>query len=297
MAEQSIESRSAIATGRAKEGAAARALQPAAGATGGSAVWSLCYRELIRFLRQRNRIVGAIGQPVLFWVLFGAGLGPTFQLASASGDVSYREYFFPGTLALILLFTAIFSTISIIEDRREGFLQSVLVAPIARWTMVLGKVLGGTILAAGQGLLFLVLGLLVGLHFSPAGVVAAAAFSVLVAFALTSLGFVIAWRMDSTQGFHAIMSVFLLPMWLLSGAFFPAQSGWLSWIMWANPLTYGVVGMRRLLYLGTAADVAPDWMQSLPSLSISIAVTIAFAAVTFGLSCWIAGQRTTGDLL
>ena len=187
---------------------------------------------------------------MLFWVLFGAGLGPSFQLAGAGADVSYREYFFPGTLALILLFTAIFSTISIIEDRREGFLQSVLVAPIPRWTMVLGKVLGGTLLATGQGFLFLALGLTVGLHFSWAGVAAAALLSFVVAFALTSLGFVIAWRMDSTQGFHAIMSVFLLPMWLLSGAFFPTDSGWLSWVMWINPLTYGVAGMAPLAVLG-----------------------------------------------
>jgi ABC-2 type transport system permease protein len=268
-----------------------------AGAASGSAVWSLCYRELVRFLRQRNRIVGAVGQPILFWVLFGAGLGPSFQLADAGTDVSYREYFFPGTLALILLFTAIFSTISIIEDRREGFLQSVLVAPIPRWTMVMGKVLGGTLLAAGQGLLFLLLGLTVGLNFSPGGVAAAALLSLVVAFALTSLGFVIAWRMDSTQGFHAIMSVFLLPMWLLSGAFFPADAGWLSWIMWANPLTYGVAGLRRLLYLGTAAPAAPDWMHALPSLPVSLAMTGIFALGTFAAACWIAGQRTTGDLL
>lgn len=268
-----------------------------ASAASGSAVWSLCWRELIRFLRQRNRIVGAIGQPVLFWILFGAGLGPSFQMAGAGAEVSYREYFFPGTLALILLFTAIFSTISIIEDRREGFLQSVLVAPISRWTMVLGKILGGTVLAVGQGLLFLILGLTVGLHFSLTGTIAAGLFSVLVAFALTSLGFVIAWRMDSTQGFHAIMSVFLLPMWLLSGAFFPADSGWLRWIMIINPLTCGIAGLRRLLYLGESAPAAVAGMGSLPSLSVSLGVTVLFAAVTFGLACWIAGQRTTGDLL
>ena len=187
----------------------------------GAAVWSLCWRELIRFVRQRNRIVGAIGQPVLFWLLFGAGWGRRFRWPAA--DVSYREYFFPGTLALILLFTAIFSTISIIEDRREGFLQAVLVAPIPRWSMVLGKISGGTLLAGGQGLLFLLLGLTVGLKFSLVGRLAAAAFSFLVAFALVALGFVIAWRMDSTQGFHAIMSVFLLPMWLLSGAVFSGR--------------------------------------------------------------------------
>ena len=268
-----------------------------ASGTSGSATWSLCYRELVRFLRQRNRIVGAIGQPVLFWLLFGAGLGPSFQLTGDGADVSYREYFFPGTLALILLFTAIFSTISIIEDRREGFLQSVLVAPIPRWTMVLGKVLGGTLLAVGQGLLFLLLGLVLGLNFSVLGVVAAVLFSCAVAFALTSLGFVIAWRMDSTQGFHAIMSVFLLPMWLLSGAFFPADSGWLRWVMYVNPLTYGVAGLRRLLYLGESGHTAPEWMHALPSLPMSLVITMLFALVTFALACWMAGQRTTGDLL
>src|SRR5436190_12650855 len=99
-------------------------------------VGTLAQRELVRFFRQRNRVVGAIGQPILFWLLFGAGLGPSFRLpgtdATASGEgVSYREFFFPGTMSLILLFTAIFTTISIIEDRREGFLQSVLVAPIS----------------------------------------------------------------------------------------------------------------------------------------------------------------------
>jgi len=266
-------------------------------------VWSLCWRELIRFFRQRNRVVGAIGQPVLFWLLFGAGLGPTFQLGGASGAasaVTYREYFFPGTLVLILLFTAIFATISIIEDRREGFMQTVLVAPIPRWSMVLGKVLGGALIALAQGVLFLVLGWMTGLSMTLTGALAVAAFSFLVAFALTSLGFVIAWRMDSTQGFHAIMSVFLLPMWLLSGAFFPADSGILAWVMRLNPLTYGVAGVRRLLYwnlsdAGLAAQ--PQWLAVLPSLATCLAVTAAFALVTFGLSCWIAGTRTTGDLL
>ncbi|HEY4309896.1 MAG TPA: ABC transporter permease [Pirellulales bacterium] len=304
MAERGIESIStATATtpqpvsGEPRARATTEAPMTSSAGTSGSAVWSLCYRELVRFVRQRNRIVGAIGQPVLFWILFGAGLGPSFQMAGAGTDVSYREYFFPGTLALILLFTAIFSTISIIEDRREGFLQSVLVAPIPRWSMVLGKILGGTLLAAGQGLLFLILGLTVGLHFSLVGTIAAALFSLVVAFALTSLGFVIAWRMDSTQGFHAIMSVFLLPMWLLSGAFFPADSGWLRWIMYVNPLTYGVAAMRRLLYWGEAAPAALGWMNALPSLPVALTVTILFAVVTFAAACWIAGQRTTGDLL
>src|SRR5580698_5559851 len=132
------------------------------------AVGTLVSREWVRFVRQRNRVVGAIGQPIIFWLLFGAGLGPSFRMPGAAGDtVSYRAYFFPGSLVLILLFTAIFATISIIEDRREGFLQSVLVAPLPRWSMVLGKVLGGTLLALAQGLIFLLLGLTLGVKIGP----------------------------------------------------------------------------------------------------------------------------------
>ncbi len=262
---------------------------------------TLCSRELVRFVRQRNRVFGAIGQPVLFWVLFGAGLGPSFRLpGNGAAAVSYREYFFPGALVLILLFTAIFATISIIEDRREGFLQSVLVAPAPRWSLVLGKLLGGALIALVQGLVFLALGLTVGLKFSPASLLAITAFSFLIALALTGLGFVIAWRLDSTQGFHAIMSVFLMPMWLLSGAFFPADpqgsfgASVLAWIMRLNPLTYGVAGLRRLLYWNVDATSLPI---DLPSLPLCWTIMLIFAGVMFALSWQAAGKRTTGDLL
>ncbi len=255
---------------------------------------TLCRREWVRFVRQRNRVIGAIGQPVLFWILFGAGLGPSFRLAGdAAGDVSYREYFFPGTLALILLFTAIFTTISIIEDRREGFLQAVLVAPLPRWSLVLGKLAGGTLIAVAQAGLFVALGMTLGLHVSAVALLHLAAFAVATAFALTGLGFVLAWRMDSTQGFHAMMSVFLLPMWLLSGAFFPADSGVLAWISKIDPLTYGVAGLRRVLF----ADLPAAVPANLPSLPMCWAVTLAFAALMFALSCRVAGRRTSGDLL
>jgi len=268
------------------------------------AAGALCWREMVRFFRQRNRVVGAIGQPVIFWLLFGAGLGSSFRMpGDVSGSMSYREYFFPGTIALILLFTAIFATISIIEDRREGFLQSVLVAPIPRWSMVLGKLAGGTLIALVQGLLFLALALTIPLELSLLQVLALAVWMTLVALALTGLGFVLAWRMDSTQGFHAIMSVLLMPMWLLSGAFFPPpqldSASWmqaaLGWVMRANPLTYGVAGLRRLMYWGDA-DAAAQ-VGDAPSLGVCLAVTVAFAAVMFALSCRIARQRTQGDLL
>lgn len=258
-------------------------------------VWTLCQRELVRFVRQRNRVFGAIGQPIMFWILFGAGLGPSFRLPGAeTSDVSYAEYFFPGTVVLILLFTAIFTTISVIEDRKEGFLQSVLVAPIPRWSLVLGKLLGGTAIAMIQALLFLVLGLTIGLSPGLATWFVLVVFLSILGFALTSLGFLLAWRMDSTQGFHAVMSVLLFPMWLLSGAFFPADSGWLGWIVRLNPLTYGVAGVRRLLYFDLADAPLP---RGLPSMGLCWTITVAFALLAFVGAWHIAGRRTTGDLL
>jgi ABC-2 type transport system permease protein len=267
------------------------------------AVGTLVAREWVRFIRQRNRVIGAIGQPLIFWLLFGVGLGPSFRMPQAAGDsVSYQAYFFPGSLVLILLFTAIFATISIIEDRREGFLQSVLVAPIPRWSMVLGKILGGTLLALVQGLAFLLLGLVAGVRFGPVEAIEIVLLLFVVALGLTALGFVIAWRMDSTQGFHAIMSVFLMPMWLLSGAFFPApawngSAEWgqrlLAFVMALNPLTYGVAALRRLLYEGVPGAIGPDT----PSLPLAWGVSVGFAAVMLVLAWLMAGQRTTGDLL
>jgi ABC-type multidrug transport system permease subunit len=182
----------------------------------------------------------------------------------------------------------------VIEDRREGFLQSVLVAPMPRWAMVLGKLLGGTAIALAQGLLFLALGLTLDIHFSVLSLAVFALFAALVAFALTGLGFVLAWRMDSVQGFHAIMSVFLFPMWLLSGAFFPVPPGWLGWVMLCNPLTYAVAGLRRALYLSSPG--VADALH-LPSLATCFAVTLGFAAITLFASWKVAARRTAGDFL
>jgi len=261
------------------------------------AVWSLGYREWIRFIRQPNRVIGAIGQPVLFWVFFSEGLGPTFRLPDDAGaSVSFGEYFFPGALALILLFTAIFTTISIIEDRREGFLQSVLVAPMPRWAMVLGKLLGGSVIAMAQGLIFLMLGLTLGLKITLLSWLTVALFSAIIAVGLTALGFVIAWRMNSVQGFHAIMTLFLFPLWLLSGAFFPAPEGWLGWIMRCNPLTYAVAGLRRIIYSSEIEKYAAV-TQNLPSMAACWTVTLTFVALGAGASWIIAGRRTVGDML
>ena len=253
------------------------ASRPSAAARFQGAALSLAGRELKRFIRQRNRVFGALAQPVLFWALFGAGLSGSFRVGD-NGGVGYLEYFFPGTVVLILLFTAIFATISIIEDRNEGFLQAVLVAPVPRASVVAGKLLGTTVLAVGQGALVLLLAPLAGLEISVPEFALAVAFMTLVAFGLSGLGFSIAWKMDSTQGFHAVMTAFLMPMWFLSGAFFPADGipGWLGWIIRINPLTYGVAALRHVLYLDD-----PQATANLPSLAFSTTVVIAFMIAMF----------------
>ncbi len=262
---------------------------------------ALAWREIIRFVRQRNRIVGTLGTPLVFWLLFGTGLSSTFRMGAEGEGQNFLQYYFPGSLVLILLFAAIFSSISIIEDRREGFLQSVLVAPIPRWSMVLGKVLGGASIAWLQGLIFLLLALTLNIEASPLQVVALCGLLAIAAIGITALGFIIAWRMDSTQGFHAVMNLVLMPMWLLSGAFFPIPA-WrsgaglsdylLHGAMRVNPLTYAVAGARQLLYGGGSLE---NFWQ--PSLVTCWIVTAAFALIALAFATRVARQRTSGDLL
>jgi ABC-2 type transport system permease protein len=243
-------------------------------------VASLWWREVVRFYRQPSRVIGGLASPLLFWILIGSGLGSSFQYPAGGLAMNYLEYFFPGTLALILLFTAIFSTVSVIEDRREGFLQAILVSPISRTSVVLAKILGGTTLAAIQGYLFLLLAPLAGIQPTLAGVVLTVPLVLLVAFAMTGLGFIVAWPMESTQGFHSIMNLVLIPMWLLSGALFPIEgaSAPVRWIMRLNPMHYTIDGLRASLYWGSIES------SGFQSLAISILVTVIFGLVMFGLS-------------
>jgi ABC-2 type transport system permease protein len=244
-------------------------------------IWSLTQREIVRFLRQRSRVTGAFAQPIIFWVLFGVGLSGSFQMPGATnGGLSYQAYFIPGIAAMIVLFTAIFSSISVIQDRNEGFMQGVLAAPVPRSSLVLGKIMGGTLLAFVQTAAFIGLALLlqatglVSLDFSLSigQILGVTLLVLLMGLGLCGLGFFFAWRLDSVQGFHAIMSVLLFPMWLMSGAFFPSEgSGWLKWIIAVNPMTYGVAGLRRLMFPASSA--------ALPSLAVCFGVTLLFAVI------------------
>jgi ABC-2 type transport system permease protein len=251
------------------------------------AVGSLWWRELVRFYRQRSRVAGVILSPLVFWLVMGAGFGTSFRSGSAAGGQHYLEYFYPGALIMIVLFTSIFTMMSVIEDRKEGFLLSVLVAPISRSAIVLAKVLGGTTLSAIQGLIFLVFAPAVGVHFGLAQFGLIVLITVLVSFCLTSLGFAVAWKMESAQGFHAVVNLFLIPLWLVSGALFPmaGASGWIRLLMLINPLTYGVEALRATLFPATASPRFP--------LGSSIAVLAVFSAVVFAVAFLLANRRST----
>lgn len=240
---------------------------------------SLVQRELRRFYRQRSRIVGSLGTPVIFWVLLGTGLQAAFP---GGGQGSFVQYFYPANLVMTLLFASIFSTISIIEDRHEGFLQSVLVAPVSPGAVVGGKVLGGALIGTFQGILFLCLSPFAGFSMGITG----AAFALVSMFALsltmTALGFIFAWRLDSVQGFHSIMNLLLFPMWLMSGSFFPLFKAplWLKPIMYMNPLTYGVASLQQALH----------WDKGgIDTLSYPLGIAIT---LLFGIGFYLIAIRT-----
>jgi ABC-2 type transport system permease protein len=248
---------------------------------------SLWRREVVRFYRNMSRVIGVVASPLLFWVVIGAGFGNSFRNPATGSGTNYLQFFFPGALMMIVLFTSIFAMMSLIEDRNEGFLLSVLVAPVSRSVIVLGKVLGGTTLATLQGVLFLVLAPFLGIHFGVEQSVLIVLDIFLVSFSLTALGFIIAWPMDSTSGFHAIINLFLIPLWLLSGSLFPVASAapWMGFLMKLNPMTYGTDALRGLLFPGHSVQEF--------ALSTSFTVLVIFTIIMFTLAFVVANRRST----
>jgi ABC-2 type transport system permease protein len=216
---------------------------------------TLWQRELVRFWRQKSRVMGVVASPLVFWLLIGYG----------SNDLA--------------------RFITIIEDRREGFLLSMMVSPAPRTSLVLGKILGSATLAWIQGLIFLAFAPLAGVRIDLWELVPIAASIFLISFTLTGLGFVIAWRMESTAGFHAIMNLLLVPMWMVSGSLFPMATahGWVKAIMWVNPLTYSISLLNFTLHLPSAT----------PGPSTSLTVTAVFGLVLLLVSGAMAAQKAT----
>lgn len=252
------------------------------------AAWSLWHREIVRFLADRPRVFSSIGQPIVFWLLFAGALRGSFR----PGGLDYGEYFFPGTLAMVVLFTAIFATITVIEDRRDGFLQGVLVAPVPRAAIALGKIAGGATLAVLHALVFYALAPLAGVPVDLGSTALVFLVLLVLAFALTATGFTLAWLMDSTAGYHGVMMVGFMPMLLLSGAFFPADGAHplLAAVMAVNPLSYGVALLRFAFYGASSAATA-----GLPSPWLCVSVIVLFAVAAFAIGTAVVMRRTVRD--
>jgi ABC-2 type transport system permease protein len=212
-----------------------------------SAIYILWLRQLKRYLRSRSRIIGSLGQPLLFLVALGFGLGPVFQKA---GQGSYLQFLAPGIIAMSVLFTATFSGAETIWDKQFGFLKETLVAPVPRWQIMLGRTLGGATVATLQGVIVFLISLLAG--FRPASlslIFPALLITMLVALLFTALGTAIASLLDDMQGFQLIINFLVMPLFFLSGALFPLTGlpPALKIITAVNPLSYGVDGLRSTL--------------------------------------------------
>lgn len=256
--------------------------------TGLAAFASLLRREIVRFLRQPSRIVGAIGTAALLWIVLGSGFAGSFQMAAPGAEgVAYGAYLVPGMASMVVLFASIIAAISLIDDRHAGFLQSVLVSPAPAWAMVGAKVAGCAIIALAQGLLILLAAPLAGITLDPAGFLQAAAALACISVGVGGLGLTLAWWVDSVQGFHGVMNLVLMPMWLLSGAFFPVRSaaGWLGWLMRVNPLTWPTEALR--------ASLLPDAPAAAP-LGLVWLGALVFAVVGAALP-WLVVRRAAGQ--
>ncbi len=239
-------------------------------------------RDLVRFFRQPSRLVGALGQPVIFWIVIGSGMSGTFRYGGAGGTAGpgYMAYFYPGVVLMVVLFAAIFTTLSVIEDRHRGFLQAVLAGPGSRTALVLGKALGSASVALSQAALFLALAPAAGFSLAAIRWPLLVAALALVALALAGIGFAVAWAVDSPQGYHAIQMTLLVPLWVLSGAMFPvpADKPGLAALMRLNPISYGVSAVRRALAGPSAPGALPG------GAARDLLVCAGFAAAALALA-------------
>lgn len=255
-------------------------------------IYTIWLRECKSFLREPSRLVGMIGQPLMYLLIVGQGIASGLTLNQAS-DVNYLRFIYPGILAMSVLFTSMFSAVSIIWDREFGFLKEVLVAPVPRWAIAVGKVLGGSTVAMAQALILIALAPVAGVwpHSLVAGTVMVLQLLLLcflISFAMTSLGVAVAARMRSMQGFQMVMNFLVMPLYFLSGSMFPLQTAptWMQAIMYVNPLSYGVDALRNVVF--TVSGSAPeglirwDLVTDVSILAVLAAVLASVAAFRFG---------------
>ncbi len=245
-------------------------------------IYVICVREFIKFFREKSRLLGTLARPVLWLFVVGNGMN---SLIRPHVGFSYLQFIFPGMIGMTILFSSIFSSISIVWDREFGFMKEMLVAPISRLSIVVGKAISGTFISVAQAIIILVLTPLLGLHLTVAQFIEVVAVAVLVSFCITSLGILIAARLTSFDGFNIIMNFLVMPMLFLSGAMYPVTSmpPALRRLTQINPLTYGVDAFKHVLLRSGEPPLGPEFPLSL-DLFIVTAVSVimlTLAALSF----------------
>jgi ABC-2 type transport system permease protein len=260
------------------------------------ATWVIAYREMIRFIQQRSRLVSSFAMPLLFLVIFGAGFNRL--ITNLGQGVDFVQFMYPGIIAMTVLMTSIFSGLSVVWDREFGFLREVMVAPLSRSGIVLGKAFGGAGVALLQATVMLFIAPLAGVNLTPFAVVVFFPMVLIVSLSLSGLGILVASRMRSQQGFQLVMQVLIFPLMFLSGVFFPVNNVpvWLQAIAKANPVTYGVDAIRQVLLESTAIQgegvalgvtVFGHRMNAFEDLLI----VAAFGVLLLGLATWSFGRQ------
>jgi ABC-2 type transport system permease protein len=252
-------------------------------------VW---YRDLLRFRTDRGRLISSFAQPLLFLFVLGQGLGASIGRASFGGT-AYSTFLFPGVLATSVMFTAVFSAISIVWDRETGFLREMLVAPVHRASIVLGKCLGGATVATLQSVLLLALAGLLGVPYAPPMLLAVVVLLFLIAFTITAFGLVLAVRVQQIQTVMPRVQLVLTPLMFLSGAFFPVTGAlpvWLHTLTLLNPLTYGVDALRRVVlhYVdGGAGVIGLHWGSWLVPVELDVVVVAGTGGLLLAVAAWL----------
>ncbi len=245
-------------------------------------IYVICLREFKKFFREKSRLLGTLARPVLW--LFVVGNGMTALIRPHAG-FSYLQFIFPGMIGMTILFASIFSSISIVWDREFGFMKEMLVAPISRVSIVVGKAVSGTAISVAQAVIILVLVPLLGLHLTVIEFIEVVAVSVMVSFCITSMGILIAARLTSFDGFNVIMNFLVMPMFFLSGAMYPVTSmpHVLRQITHINPLTYGIDAFKHVLLRSATPPLGPEFPLALDTIVvIAVSVTmLSLAALSF----------------
>jgi daunorubicin resistance ABC transporter membrane protein len=257
------------------------------------AVKIVLHRELLRFLYDRTRMISQLAQPVLWLLVMGTGLS---SLMSTGGGADLKTFMFPGVIAMSVMFTAMFSAASIVWDREFGFLREMLVAPVSRSAIVIGKVLGGAIVATFQGVVILALAGLAGVPYDPVMMLLLVVLMFIGAFTITAFGVMLAARIKKMQSFFGIMQMAMMPMMFLSGALFPLSGlpGWLSVLTRVNPLTYAVDPLRHVVFSHIDANPAllhrfnpgVTWFgwQVPPGLEVVLVLVMGVALLGVGIA-------------